>query len=59
MCIRDSILSHATEEIKNTYLPKIVEGKWSGTMCLTEPQCGTDLGLFKSKAIKMKLALII
>ena len=46
------ILSHATEEIKNTYLPKIVEGKWSGTMCLTEPQCGTDLGLIKTKAIK-------
>ncbi len=41
---------HATEEIKNKYLPKIVEGKWSGTMCLTEPVCGTDLGLLKTKA---------
>ena len=41
---------HATEEIKNRYLPKIVEGKWSGTMCLTEPVCGTDLGLLKTKA---------
>ena len=41
---------HATEEIKKKYLPKIVEGKWSGTMCLTEPVCGTDLGLLKTKA---------
>jgi alkylation response protein AidB-like acyl-CoA dehydrogenase len=43
---------HASDEIKNTYLPKIVEGKWSGTMCLTEPVCGTDLGLLKTKAEK-------
>jgi alkylation response protein AidB-like acyl-CoA dehydrogenase len=43
---------HATNEIKNTYLPKMVEGKWSGTMCLTEPVCGTDLGLLKTKAEK-------
>ena len=41
---------HATEEIKDKYLPKMVEGKWSGTMCLTEPVCGTDLGLLKTKA---------
>jgi len=41
---------HATDEIKNKYLPKIVEGKWSGTMCLTEPVCGTDLGLLRTKA---------
>ena len=41
---------HAPEEIKKKYLPKIVEGKWSGTMCLTEPVCGTDLGLLKTKA---------
>ena len=41
---------HAAEEIKNKYLPKMVEGKWSGTMCLTEPVCGTDLGLLKTKA---------
>ena len=43
---------HATEEIKNKYLPKMVEGKWSGTMCLTEPVCGTDLGLLKTKAVE-------
>jgi len=41
---------HATDEIKQKYLPKIVEGKWSGTMCLTEPVCGTDLGLLKTRA---------
>ena len=45
---------HATDEIKNKYLPKMVEGKWSGTMCLTEPVCGTDLGLLKTKAEKQK-----
>jgi len=44
------ISHHATDEIKEKYLPKIVEGKWSGTMCLTEPVCGTDLGLLKTKA---------
>ncbi|MDC0855972.1 acyl-CoA dehydrogenase family protein [Candidatus Pelagibacter sp.] len=44
------ISHHATEEIKDKYLPKMVEGKWSGTMCLTEPVCGTDLGLLKTKA---------
>ncbi len=43
---------HATDDIKNKYLPKIVEGKWSGTMCLTEPICGTDLGLLRTKAKK-------
>ncbi len=46
------ILHHADQSIKDKFLPKIVEGKWSGTMCLTESQCGTDLGLIKTKAIK-------
>ena len=46
------ISHHATDKIKDKYLPKIVEGKWSGTMCLTEPVCGTDLGLLKTKAIE-------
>jgi len=45
---------HASEEIKNKYLPKMVEGKWSGTMCLTEPICGTDLGLLKTKAVEQQ-----
>ena len=43
---------HATNEVKDKYLPKMVEGKWSGTMCLTEPICGTDLGLLKTKAVE-------
>jgi len=46
------ILHHADDKIKDKFLPKIVEGKWSGTMCLTESQCGTDLGLIKTKAMK-------
>ena len=45
------ILTHAEQSIKDKFLPKIVEGKWSGTMCLTEPQCGTDLGLLKTRAV--------
>ena len=44
------ISHHATDFIKDKFLPKMVEGKWSGTMCLTEPVCGTDLGLIKTKA---------
>ena len=42
--------SHGTEEQKNTFLPKLVSGEWTGTMCLTEPHCGSDLGLLKTKA---------
>lgn len=42
---------HGTQEQKDTYLPKLVTGEWSGTMCLTEPQCGTDLGLIKTRAV--------
>ena len=48
------IQHHATDEIKDKYLPKMVEGKWSGTMCLTEPVCGTDLGLLKTKAAEQQ-----
>ena len=40
----------ASEEIRALYLPKMVEGVWSGTMCLTEPHCGSDLGLISTKA---------
>ncbi|MBU2863704.1 acyl-CoA dehydrogenase C-terminal domain-containing protein [Reinekea forsetii] len=41
---------HGTDEQKETYLTKLVSGEWTGTMCLTEPHCGSDLGLLKSKA---------
>lgn len=41
---------HGTEEQKHIYLTKLIEGRWTGTMCLTEPHCGTDLGLLKTKA---------
>ncbi len=46
----NAIYAHATDDLKQTYLPNLVSGKWSGTMCLTEPQCGTDLGLCSTKA---------
>ena len=46
----NTIIQFGTDEQKNTYMPKLVEGTWSGTMCLTEPQCGTDLGQVKTKA---------
>jgi len=39
-----------TDEQKETYLPKLVSGEWTGTMCLTEPHCGSDLGILKTKA---------
>jgi butyryl-CoA dehydrogenase len=41
---------HGTAEQKAIYLPKLVSGEWTGTMCLTEPHCGTDLGMLRSKA---------
>ena len=47
----NAIEKHGTQELKEKYLPKMVTGEWSGTMCLTEPHCGTDLGLIKTKAI--------
>ena len=46
------IVHHGTDSIKKKFLPHMVEGTWSGTMCLTEPVCGTDLGLLKTKAIE-------
>jgi alkylation response protein AidB-like acyl-CoA dehydrogenase len=45
-----SLLVKASEEIKRTYVPNMVTGKWTGTMNLTEPHCGTDLGLLKTRA---------
>ena len=44
------ILHHGSDSIKKKFLPNMVKGTWSGTMCLTEPVCGTDLGLLKTKA---------
>ena len=46
-----SILKKGSSKLKETYLPKMISGEWMGTMCLTEPQCGTDLGLIKSSAV--------
>lgn len=46
-----AIITHGTDEQKQTYLPKMIEGRWSGTMNLTEPHCGTDLGLLRTKAV--------
>ena len=46
----DCLHEHGSDELKALYLPKLVTGEWTGTMCLTEPHCGTDLGLLRSKA---------
>ena len=46
------IFHHGSDAIKKKFLPNIVKGTWSGTMCLTEPVCGTDLGLLKTKAVE-------
>ncbi|MEY4429303.1 MAG: hypothetical protein RLZZ182_1992, partial [Pseudomonadota bacterium] len=44
------LMEHGTDEQKATYLPHLAKGDWTGTMCLTEPHCGTDLGLLRTKA---------
>jgi len=46
------IFHHGSDSIKKKFLPNIVKGTWGGTMCLTEPVCGTDLGLLKTKAVE-------
>ena len=46
----ECIKAHGTEQQKSTFLPKLTSGEWTGTMCLTEPHCGTDLGLLRTKA---------
>ncbi|MFQ5857225.1 MAG: acyl-CoA dehydrogenase C-terminal domain-containing protein [Anaerolineae bacterium] len=46
----NALARHGSDELKRLFLPKLVEGRWSGTMCLTEPQCGTDLGLIRTRA---------
>jgi acyl-CoA dehydrogenase len=46
-----AIVEHGSDEQKQKYLPKMVEGVWTGTMNLTEPHCGTDLGLLRTKAV--------
>ena len=46
-----AIRAHGTQEQKELYLNKLVPGHWTGTMCLTEPHCGTDLGLIKTRAV--------
>jgi alkylation response protein AidB-like acyl-CoA dehydrogenase len=46
----ECLVAHGSEEQKRLYLGKLTSGHWTGTMCLTEPQCGTDLGLLRTKA---------
>jgi alkylation response protein AidB-like acyl-CoA dehydrogenase len=46
----EALHAHGTPEQKKLFLPKLVTGEWTGTMCLTEPHCGTDLGLLRTKA---------
>lgn len=46
-----TIAAHATDELKSQYLPKLIAGNWSATMCLTEAHCGSDLGLLRTKAV--------
>ncbi len=47
----EALEHHGSEELKAAFLPKLVSGEWSGTMCLTEPQCGTDLGILRTSAV--------
>jgi acyl-CoA dehydrogenase len=48
-----ALMVHADDELKSRYLPKMTTGEWTGTMNLTEPQCGTDLGLIKTRAVPL------
>ncbi|QSP95897.1 acyl-CoA dehydrogenase C-terminal domain-containing protein [Marinobacter salinisoli] len=45
-----ALYAHGSDELKQTYLAKLISGEWTGTMCLTEPHCGTDLGLIRTRA---------
>ena len=47
-----ALIVHSTPEQKTTYLPMMVAGRWTGTMNLTEPHCGTDLGLLRTRAVR-------
>ena len=46
----NTVIAHGSDEQRQAYLPKLVSGEWTGTMCLTEPHCGSDLGILRSKA---------
>ncbi|MDP9046439.1 MAG: acyl-CoA dehydrogenase C-terminal domain-containing protein [Pseudomonadota bacterium] len=46
----EALMAHGSDEQKKTYLPKLTSGHWTGTMCLTESHCGTDLGMLRTKA---------
>src|SRR5215213_4546783 len=46
----EALSRHGSDELKKKYLPKLTDGTWTGTMCLTEPHCGTDLGMLRTKA---------
>ncbi len=48
----EALEAHGSKELNETFLPKLVTGEWAGTMCLTEPQCGTDLGMVRTKAVE-------
>ncbi len=48
--VYEALHAHGTPDLQQLYLPKLVSGEWSGTMCLTEPHCGTDLGLLRTRA---------
>ncbi|MEZ5573844.1 MAG: acyl-CoA dehydrogenase C-terminal domain-containing protein [Halioglobus sp.] len=45
-----ALFSHGSDDLQQTFLPKLISGQWTGTMCLTEPQCGTDLGMIRTRA---------
>jgi len=47
----NALTQHGTQELRERFLPNLINGQWTGTMCLTEPQCGTDLGLIRTRAV--------
>jgi hypothetical protein len=47
----EALTAHGSDQQKQQYLPKLISGEWTGTMCLTEPHCGSDLGILRTKAV--------
>ena len=47
----NALTQHGARDLQERFLPKLISGEWTGTMCLTEPQCGTDLGLIRTRAV--------
>jgi alkylation response protein AidB-like acyl-CoA dehydrogenase len=51
----NTLIAHGSDALKDKYLPRLISGEWTGTMCLTEPQCGSDLGIYINLSFEIKI----